>query len=155
MAVKSEVMLLMLLWSEKYWAEWRLLCVSDIWRSVSWMEILSCWRRAFACRSQKQNECVQLCYISCELQMTRTVYWSCACLCVCLSLAACPHCCMHPDVTWGNGRGSRYPLVVHYWADLQSVHVFCCNDNVAWARDVSECLYLLYAWLTLLIVVDF
>jgi len=42
------------------------------------------------------------------------------CLYVCLSAAACPHCCTDPDVTWGSGRGC--PLVVHYWADLQSVH---------------------------------
>ena len=41
------------------------------------------------------------------------------CLCLCLSVAICPHYCMDLDVTWGNGRGC--PLVVHYWADLQSV----------------------------------
>jgi len=50
-------------------------------------------------------------------------------LCVCLSLAAFPHYCMDLDVTWGNVR--RYPLVVHYWADLQLVHGFCCYDNTA------------------------
>jgi len=32
------------------------------------------------------------------------------------------------DVTWGNGSGC--PLVVHYWADLQSVHGFRCYDNI-------------------------
>jgi len=41
-------------------------------------------------------------------------------LCVCLSAAAYLHYCTDPDVTWGSGRGC--PLVVHYWADLQSVH---------------------------------
>jgi len=30
---------------------------------------------------------------------------------------------------FGNGRGC--PLVVHYWADLQSVHGFRCCDNIA------------------------
>ena len=50
-------------------------------------------------------------------------------LCVCLTLAACPHCCTDPDITYGNGR--RCPLVVHYWADLQSVHGFGCYDNIA------------------------
>jgi len=35
---------------------------------------------------------------------------------------------MDPDVTWGNGSGC--PLVVHYWADLQSVHGFRCYDNI-------------------------
>ena len=33
------------------------------------------------------------------------------------------------------------PLVVHYWADLQSVHGFRCYDNIARTRNVSECLY--------------
>ena len=64
-------------------------------------------------------------------------------LCVCLSVAAFPHYCADPDVTWGNGRGC--PLVVHYRADLQSVHGFHCYDNIARTRNVSECLYSLYA----------
>ena len=38
------------------------------------------------------------------------------------------------------------PLVVHYWADLQSVHGFRCYDNIARTRYVSECMYSLYAW---------
>ena len=50
------------------------------------------------------------------------------CLSMCLSAAACPHYCTNPVVTWGNGRGC--PLVVHYWADLQSVHGFRCYDNI-------------------------
>jgi len=50
-------------------------------------------------------------------------------LCVCLSLAAFQHYCMDPDVSWGNGRGC--PLVVHYWADLQLVHRFCCYNEIA------------------------
>ena len=37
------------------------------------------------------------------------------------------------------------PLDVHYWADLQSVHRFRRYDNIAQTRNVSECLYLLYA----------
>jgi len=45
-------------------------------------------------------------------------------LCVYLSIAAFPHCCTDPRATWGNGRGC--PLVVHYWADLQSLHEFRC-----------------------------
>ena len=66
------------------------------------------------------------------------------CLCVCLSLAAFPHYCTDPDVTWGNG--SRCPLVVHCWADLQSMHGFRCYDNTAPNAKCSECLYWLYAW---------
>ena len=47
-------------------------------------------------------------------------------LCVCLSLAAFPHYCTDPDVSWENVRGCH--LVVHYWADLQSFH---CYDNIS------------------------
>ena len=70
---------------------------------------------------------------------------SCACVraCLCLSLAACPHYCTDPDVTWRNGRGAL--TVVHYWADLQSVHGFRCYDNIARTRNVSDGLYSLYA----------
>ena len=49
------------------------------------------------------------------------------CVSGCLSLAAFSHYCTDLDVSWGNGTGC--PLVVHYWADLQSVHGFCCYDN--------------------------
>ena len=69
---------------------------------------------------------------------------------VCLSLAAFPHYYMDPDVTWGNGRGC--PLVVHYWVDLQSVPGFRCYDNIGGTRNVSECLYSLYAWLSSIVV---
>ena len=27
-------------------------------------------------------------------------------------------------------NGRECPLVVHYWADLQAVHGFCCYDNM-------------------------
>jgi len=50
------------------------------------------------------------------------------CLCVCLSAAVRPHYCTDPDVTWERGRGC--PLVVHYWADLQSVHGLRCYGNI-------------------------
>jgi len=53
----------------------------------------------------------------------------CVCLSVCLSLAAFPYYCMDPDVTWRNGRG--WPLVLHRWADLQSVSGFRCYDDIA------------------------
>jgi len=48
---------------------------------------------------------------------------------VCLSLTTFPHYCTDLDATWGSGRGC--PLVVHNWVDLQSVHRFCCYDNIA------------------------
>ena len=34
-----------------------------------------------------------------------------------------------PRLSWGNGKGCL--LVVHRWADLQSVHGFRCYDNIA------------------------
>ena len=49
------------------------------------------------------------------------------CVSVCLSAAVGPHYCTDPDVTWGSGRG--WPLVVHYWADLQSVQGLRCYGN--------------------------
>jgi len=47
----------------------------------------------------------------------------------CLSLSAFPHYCTDPDVTWENGSGC--PLIVHYWADLESVHGLRCYGNMA------------------------
>jgi len=61
-------------------------------------------------------------------------------LCVCLSLATFPHYCTDLDVTWGNG--SRCPLVVHCWADLQLVHGFCCYDNIALNKKCQRLLIL-------------
>jgi len=55
------------------------------------------------------------------------------CVSVCLSAAVCLHYCTDPDVTWGSGRGC--PLVVQYWADLQSVHGLRCYGNTRSARQ--------------------
>ena len=68
-------------------------------------------------------------YISHESYRRREMYSGhgslpSVCLCVCPS----PHL-RAPDVTWGNGSGC--PLVVHYRADLQTVHGFRCYDNIA------------------------
>ena len=58
----------------------------------------------------------------------------CVCVCVCLSVCLClsaavrPRYCTDPDVTWRCGRGC--PLVMHYWADLQSVHGLRCYGNI-------------------------
>jgi len=67
---------------------------------------------------------------------------------VCLSLAEFPHYCTDPDVSWGNGRG--FPLVVHYWADLQSAHGFRCYDNIA---PNAKCQRVLVLGLCLVIMV--
>jgi len=57
---------------------------------------------------------------------------------VSLSLAAFPHYCMDPDVTWGNGRGC--PLVVQYWVYLQSVYTgFVVMTAWRRTRNASEC----------------
>ena len=50
------------------------------------------------------------------------------CLSLCPSMAVRPHNCTDPDVTWGHGRGC--PLVLHYWADLQSGHGLRCYGNI-------------------------
>ena len=39
-------------------------------------------------------------------------------------------------ITLGNGR--RCPLVVHYWADLQSVHGFRCYGNIRAKCEMSS-----------------
>jgi len=59
----------------------------------------------------------------------------CVCLCVsgCLSVRGCMPTPLHePGCNLGSGRGC--PLVVHYWADLQSVHGLRCYGNTinAW-----------------------
>jgi len=80
--------------------------------------------------------------ISRESKTARNVLWSLAsvcvsvCLSVCLSAAACPHYCTDPDVTWGSARGC--PLVVHYWADLQSVHGMRCYGNIMEMRGRAQ-----------------
>jgi len=63
---------------------------------------------------------------------SRTSVCVCVCLYVYLSAAACLHYCTDTDVTWRSGRGC--PLVVHCWADLQSVHGLRCYGNTrnAW-----------------------
>jgi len=66
----------------------------------------------------------------------REMYCGHARLCVCLSAAAFPHYCTDPDVTWRSGRGCI--LLVHYWADLQSVHELRCYGNITRTRNVSE-----------------
>jgi len=54
----------------------------------------------------------------------------CVCLCVCPSPYS--HTTAHgPVFKFGECSGEGVPLVVHYWADLQSVHGFRCYDNTA------------------------
>ena len=77
------------------------------------------------------SSCVLSCYCFitfCVSHRRRKMYCGDARLCVCVSAAVRAHYCMDPDVTWGSGRGC--PLVVHYWADLQSVHGLHCYGNI-------------------------
>jgi len=60
--------------------------------------------------------------------LEKCLYCGHARLCVCLSAAVRSHYCMDLDVTWRHGRGC--PLVVHYWADLQSGHGLRCYGNI-------------------------
>ena len=46
-----------------------------------------------------------------------------------------------PGCNLGSGRGC--PLVVHYWADLQSVHGLRCCGNIMRTRNVSEYVFVL------------
>ena len=73
----------------------------------------------------------------------------CVCVCVCVCLSVCLSVCVSvrglmptllhgPGVTWGSGRDAPFPLVVHYWADLQSVHGFYCYGNITRTRNVSK-----------------
>jgi len=105
-------------------------CVNWLCFKFVLVDLLLVFVRRQHCYTCSYGECCN--YISRESKTTRNVLWSrasvCVCLCVCLSTAACLQYCTEPDVTWGSGRGC--PLVVHYWADLQSVHGLCCYGNI-------------------------
>jgi len=62
----------------------------------------------------------------------------CVCVPVCLSVSGrMPTLlCTDSDVTWKSGSGC--PLVVHHWADLQSVRGLRCYGNIIRTRNVSE-----------------
>jgi len=71
------------------------------------------------------------------------------CVSVCLFAAACPHYCMDPDVTWGNGTGCLLADV--QLADLQSVHGLRCS---LYSLYVSFKLYSLYVSFKLVIIIS-
>jgi len=72
------------------------------------------------------------------------------CVSVSLSATACLHYCTDPGVTWGTGRGC--PLVVKYWADLQSVHGLRRYGNITRTRNVSEYMLVLALCLVQLVI---
>jgi len=61
----------------------------------------------------------------------QNVLWSHGSVCLCDSPR--PHAYI---IVLGSGRGC--PLVVHYWAHLQSVHGLRCYGNITRMRNVSE-----------------
>ena len=71
----------------------------------------------------------------------------CVCVSVCNRMPALLH---GPGCNLGSGRGAP---VVHYWADVQSVHEFHCYDYIGKTRNVSKCLYSLYSWLLFVILI--
>ena len=75
----------------------------------------------------------------------------CVCLCVCLSLAAFQDYCTDPNVAWENGKGC--PLVVHCWADLQSVHAFRCYENIVLNAKCQRVLVVALCLVTIAITV--
>ena len=85
-------------------------------------------------------------YISHEAQSRRNVQWSppSVCVSVCLSLAVFPHYCTDPDVSWGMAESALQLCTI----------VPICNRCTGFfamttqrrTRNVSECLYSLYAW---------
>jgi len=115
----------------------RLNCTGAVW----WLSVVQCCYTVLS-SSRIGSWATAVYYISRESKTTRNVSWSRAsvcvsvCLSVCLSAAACLQYCTDPDVTWGSGRGC--PLVVHYWADLQSVHGMRCYGNIMEMRGRAQ-----------------
>ena len=102
----------------------------------------------FSC-SESRDKLAIIDYISRESYRRREMYTGHArlsCVSVCLSVPRRIPTLLHGSgCNFGNGSGC--PLVVHYWADLQSMHGPRCYDNIAQTRNVSEytCLYSLHA----------
>jgi len=72
------------------------------------------------------------------------------CLCVCVSVRGRMPTLLHgPGCNLGNGMGC--PLVVHYWAVLQSVNGLRCYGNITRTRNVSEYMLVLALCLVLIL----
>jgi len=75
---------------------------------------------------------------------------------LCVSVSVCPVCvsdgaaylhyCTHQDVTCESDKGC--PLVVHYWADLQSGHGLGCCGSITRMQNVGEYILVLAVCLT-------
>ena len=110
-------------------------------------------KKGWLSNNWRQYDCVRLTCVYgrevitfCVSRRRRKMYCGHARLCmsVCLSAAVRPHYCTDPDVTWGRGRGC--PLVVHYWADLQSVHRLRCYGNITRTLVYAGCARVADKW---------
>ena len=99
--------------------------------------------RKYNLNSTLRNTICSNYYISRESSTTRNVLWSRVCVCPSVCLCVCMPTLLH-------GSGCNLPQVVHYWADLQSVHRLRCCGNITRTRNVSE--YMLVLALCLVIV---
>ena len=80
------------------------------------------------------------------------MYCGHASLCVCLSVRGRTPTLLHgPGCNLGRGRGC--PLVVHYRADLQSVHRLRCYGNITRTQNVSEYMLVLALCIVIIIVI--
>jgi len=69
----------------------------------------------------------------------REMYCGYARLCVvCLRVCPRPHAYSIAPTRFSFGSGRGCPIVVHYWADLQSGHGLRCYGNITRTRNVSE-----------------
>jgi len=84
----------------------------------------------------------------------REMYFGHARLCVCLSVRGRMPTLLHgPGCNLGSGRGC--PLIVQYWADLQSVHGLRCYGNITRTRNVSEYMLVLALCLVAMLLIAF
>ena len=94
-------------------------------------------------RTRNVSECsvLALCLVTfCVSRRRRKMYCGHArpCVCVCVSVGGRTPTLLHgPGCNLGRGRGR--PLVVHYWADLQSVHWLRCYGNITRTLFYAGC----------------
>jgi len=98
------------------------------------VDVNTCYvNETVALRTQSTQQSLTVTVITFRVRRSRgEMYSGHGRLCVCLSVPRCIPALLHGPgctVTWENDMGC--PLVVHYWADLQSVYGFRCSDNIA------------------------
>jgi len=109
-------------------------------------------RRTNRCAKFGANSYFVLLHFAWVVDDAKCIVVTSVCVSVCVSVCPRPHTCTDPDVTCGSGRGC--PLVVHYRADLQSVHELRCYGNITRTRNASECMFVLAVCLVRYLIVD-